>query len=423
MSQAIYQLRSVTMTGQIGIHTNVYPPPPPIARFICSQLGSAIVASDVVASDQFGRSIALHEATLVVGAPNHEVGGNTGAGAIYVYVYSNGGWDYVTTLTGGAYIEASAQLGYSVAVYGDYIVAGAYLENGSRGAAYVFKRTNGIWGTDPVARLVSTDQQAGAQFGMSVSLHGSIIAIGAPGDDVDGSGLNAGRVHVFTGSNASWTLETVLTATVPESGAEFGISLSSNSNSIAVGAWKENVRSGAVYIYTRNAPGQWSSVRVVPDQEIENSRFGTSLELKGTSLIVGAPVGEGGCAYIFENSNQWNQRAILNARNTGGLITDSSVSSIDSQGISVSIDPSFDIAIVGAQRNDNGTGCAYLYENVYGRWKPSAIQPISKIKASDGTMNDYFGLPVIVDSGKIIVGASRRDSNGNGDAGAIYAFQ
>jgi hypothetical protein len=162
---------------------------------------------------------------------------------------------------------------------------------------------------------------------------------------------------------------------------------------------------------------------VVPDQEIENSRFGTSLELKGTSLIVGAPVGEGGCAYIFENSNQWNQRAILNARNTGGLITDSSVSSVDSQGISVSIDPSVDIAIVGAQRNDNGTGCAYLYENVYGRWKPSAIQPVSKIKASDGTMNDYFGLPVIVDSGKIIVGASRRDSNGNGDAGAIYAFE
>ena len=113
-------------------------------------------AHQVTPDDQFGTSVAVSGDTVVVGA-NKEDGSATGvngpvtegassAGAAYVYVRSG------TTWSQQAYLKAhqimSAEFGYSVAVSGDTVVAGARSATGGNGpvngeasasgAAYIF---------------------------------------------------------------------------------------------------------------------------------------------------------------------------------------------------------------------------------------------------------------------------------------------
>ncbi|HEX8998676.1 MAG TPA: FG-GAP repeat protein, partial [Blastocatellia bacterium] len=125
-------------------------------------------ASNTGAGDYFGHSVAVSGDTVAVGArfedssttgvnstPNE---GATDAGAAYVFVRSGGVW------TQQVYLKASNtggedHFGASVAVSGDTVAVGAWLEDSSTtgvnstpnesapnsGAAYVFVRNAGVW--------------------------------------------------------------------------------------------------------------------------------------------------------------------------------------------------------------------------------------------------------------------------------------
>jgi hypothetical protein len=124
--------------------------------------------------DRFGSSIALSGDTLVVGAPRKSIFGTLpglgpdplyleGAGAAYVFIFSNGIW------TQQAYLRASNADGSSP------------FDNGS-----------------------SPFDRAGDHFGSSVALSGDTLAVGAPGEassatggEADNSAFNAGAVYTF----------------------------------------------------------------------------------------------------------------------------------------------------------------------------------------------------------------------------------
>jgi len=127
-----------------------------------------LTASDGAANDEFGYSVAASGSTVVVGAPNHEVGSNGWQGAAYVFV-QNG-----TTLTQQAELTASdgAALGF-VAVSGNTVVVGADCYPASPtscgpGAAYVFAESGGTWSQQ--AELTASDGAAGDFFGNSVAV-------------------------------------------------------------------------------------------------------------------------------------------------------------------------------------------------------------------------------------------------------------
>ena len=95
----------------------------------------------------------------------------------------------------------SDQLGYSVAVSGDTIVAGARFDdvatNNAQGSAYVFVRpTGGTWATATQTKLTADDGAADDQLGLSVAVPGDTIVAGAPSDDVAGN-INQGSASVF----------------------------------------------------------------------------------------------------------------------------------------------------------------------------------------------------------------------------------
>jgi MYXO-CTERM domain-containing protein len=100
-----------------------------------------LTASDQAAHDSFGWAVALRGATAIAGAPNHAPAGSAGAGAAYVFLQSGTAWTQQAEL---AAIDGTTDdhLGVSVALIGGTTIAGAFAHqtggNTGAGAAYVF---------------------------------------------------------------------------------------------------------------------------------------------------------------------------------------------------------------------------------------------------------------------------------------------
>eukprot|EP01084_Bolivina_argentea_P266306 451657_1 len=113
--------------------------------------------------------------------------------------------------------------------------------------------------------------------------------------------------------------------------------------------------------------------------------FGHSVSIAPPFAIIGAYADDNskGSAYIYENYNNgsWNEVSKL-------LASDGAVG--DSFGYSVSI--ALPLAIIGAYKDDNWKGSAYIYENDNnGSWNE-----VSKLLANDGAASDYFGWKVSI---------------------------
>ena len=114
-----------------------------------------------VAGDHFGNAVAISGSTVVVGAE----GVSSGAGALYVFQGAGRSWKQVAKLT-AATAGAWGQLGWSVAIAGSTIVAGA---PNDEGAVFVFTRRAGRWQRSKMLR--PTDEAAGDGFGYNVAYH------------------------------------------------------------------------------------------------------------------------------------------------------------------------------------------------------------------------------------------------------------
>jgi hypothetical protein len=102
-----------------------------------------LTASDGAARDVFGRSVAIHGDTAIVGASSDDSGSNIDQGSAYIFERNQGGpdnWGEVKKLTAsdGA---ASDAFGASVAIHGDTVIAGALGFEFFRGSAYIFSAT------------------------------------------------------------------------------------------------------------------------------------------------------------------------------------------------------------------------------------------------------------------------------------------
>ncbi len=75
----------------------------------------------------------------------------------------------VGQLTRGGVVWAWVpRVGFSLAISGNTVFAGAYLEGGSVGAVYIYERnTGGYRNYGQLARLTASDGAAGDQFGAS----------------------------------------------------------------------------------------------------------------------------------------------------------------------------------------------------------------------------------------------------------------
>ena len=184
------------------------------------------------------------------------------AGAVYVFGKPTAGWTTATSTpakltasAGGTY----EHFGFSTDVSDDggVIVVGAYGDDSAKGAAYVFTKPAAGWGTGAItasAKLTASDGAAYESFGFSVSVSGDggVIVIGADGDDLD-----KGAAYVFVKPDGGWgtsalTESAKLTASDGAADDKFGISVaaSADGGAVAVGA-PHHAANGAAYVFSK----------------------------------------------------------------------------------------------------------------------------------------------------------------------------
>lgn len=245
---------------------------------------------------QFGRSVALHEDTAIVGDFQRTVAGQANVGAAYVFVRNGTTWAQEAELT-GADIAATGWFGFGVSVSGDSALVGAPLHLG--GHVYAFRRSGGTWSQE--AKL--TPGPAG-MVGYAVSLSGSTALIGAPKQQV-GAVATAGAAYVYTRSGTTWTKQAQLLASDPSEDAQFGGALSTDGATMLVGHSNHD----AAYVFVKTGNGWIQESLLVGCDTAVGDRFGIGVSVSGANHLVGANFHEvtlvhTGSAYMFSKAWQ-----------------------------------------------------------------------------------------------------------------------
>lgn len=230
---------------------------------------SKLTASDSVSGDVFGYSVAIGGDTVVVGAQGADPSGTANAGAAYLFVKPGGGWS--GNRNENAKLIASDKVaedsfGWSVAISGNTVVVGAPYADpdgvDAAGAAYLFVKPGAGWsGTRTQdAKLTTSVKDSSDGFGWSVAISGDTVMVGALWYRL-GEVLEPGAVFVFVKPSGGWsgnlTENKRLVASGGISGDEFGnsVSISEDAGVVVVGAVfarPDGISStGAAYVFTQ----------------------------------------------------------------------------------------------------------------------------------------------------------------------------
>ncbi|WP_428267220.1 FG-GAP repeat protein [Haliangium sp.] len=309
----------------------------------------------------------------------------------------------------GADVRRADRFGDGVAVDGNVLVVAAKnhdLSDLDEGAAFVFERTSAGW--DEVAKLIAPTPSRDDEFGRSVALSGTTIAVGAWQDDE--AGAEAGAVYVFDRGDGAWDQVTKLVADDAAPGALFGNAVALAGDTLAVGAFHDSAELGAVYVFER-ANGQWSqSAKLVPAGVSGESHIGETVAMRADTLVVGAPLVDGGGAvYVFERAGAgWSP--------AGPLTRPSELAAADLFGVDVSVGQ-VGIA-VGVQRVEVVPGVAYVFEPSGAGW--GAGQALTW---PDAVHEDRFGESVVAGDDFVAAGAHRSDQGSQSNAGGAHVFE
>ena len=329
---------------------------------------SKLTASDGVEGDFLGISMALDGDTVVLGAALDDNDGGTDAGAVYIYVKPAGGWPAETqetvkltspsaasdrgfggavalkgdTLVVGAPGKDDALVPGDVFVFqgagaswspkahfsiagltgsdsygsildfdGNTIAVGAFGQENSKGAVYLYSRPAAGWSDKSYdAMLMADDAAAKDFFGGSVAVDGDMVLVGSNGDDDKGS--KSGSAYLFKQSGNSWTQQLKLTASDGMAADNFGYAVDISGSTLVIGA--SNFSDGAsdsVYIFTRSGTGWTERGEITDPDNKDGSKFGSSVAIDSTATTVlvgafGADAGSdragknAGAAYLFE---------------------------------------------------------------------------------------------------------------------------
>jgi hypothetical protein len=146
---------------------------------------SKITASDGVAFDIFGYSVAVGNGRIVVGAYGDDDKG-TSSGSAYIFDLDGTQLAKITASDG----RKENYFGFSVAVGNGRIVVGAYGNNNYQGSAYIFD----LDGTQ-LAKITTPDGASSDYFGSSVAVGNGRIVVGAAQDG--DNGFNSGSAYIY----------------------------------------------------------------------------------------------------------------------------------------------------------------------------------------------------------------------------------
>jgi len=455
----------------------------------------AVVYVNGIQTDADGNDISLNEGSNTIEIVVTASDGNTVKRYTLIVTRQSGAQFAQTAYVKASNTNARDLFGWSVAVSGDTMAVGAYLEDSSAtgindfqgdnnaqdsGAVYIFTRDGGgVWSQQ--AYIKASNTNAGDQFGRSIALFGSTLAVGAIGEASAATGIDgdqqsngarlSGAVYVFSrGPGNVWSQQAYVKASNTGVSDIFGESVALSNDTLVVGAPFEDssatnvggsqsdnnaTQAGAVYIFVRESAGVWAQQAYIKSSNVDSfDTFGSQVAISGETLIVSAP-GEdsaatgingiqgdnseplAGAVYVFirDGEGVWSQQFYVKASNaeSGDLFGKSIAISGDTLAVGASFEGSASTGIDGNQGNSNiaaKSGAVYLFtRDLGGAWSQQAY-----VKASNTDGGDEFGREIALSGDTLAVGARFEASaatgidgnQGNGndtlDAGAVYVF-
>ena len=337
-----------------------------------SQLGSDIDGE--AANDYFGRSVSLSSdgMTLAIGSSDND-GYRTNSGHVRIYQFSNDSWSQLGADIDGKFNNDRLGQSVSLSSDGNTVAIGAYGNdsNGSDSGHVKVYNYNGTW-TQLGADI--NGEAANDYSGMSVSLSsdGTTMAIGAYNND--GNGTNSGHVRIYNYNGTSWS-QLGSDIDGEAAGDELGrsVSLSSDGNTVAIGANNNDgngTNSGHVRVYNYNET-TWTQLGEDIDGETANDQSGYSVSLSsdGNTVAIGT-YNNYSTVYNYDGTS-WSQL---------GSDIDGEAANDDS-GYSVSLSSDGTTLAIGAPYNDdNGSNSGHV--RIYSLIKINKIPVASDVSAA-----------------------------------------
>jgi len=363
-----------------------------------------------------------------------------------------------------------SRAGDSVALNGEFALLGApadAIRGSDAGAVHVWRKQNGVWAFEQTIRPAGVG--TGDAFGTALALSGSVVMIGAPGDD--GFGTDAGAVYVFEHGTNGWSQQQIFRGSQVVAGDSFGSAVAMTSDTAVVGARMDDHAGnscGAAYVM-KLGPSLWGEqARLEALNASANDQFGTSVAIHGDLVVVGAPAVNqngvnSGAAYAFQRTGlTWDLGSQLPDVGTDWF--DAFGQSIATDGVRIAVgapgDDSIAVDAGGAWTFINN-GSAWVVEGSYapalsgGELLGSSIglsgntllvgaRGQAFANTEDGTLHaaewsgiawlqgdtlgdanagilDAFGSSLAIDGGNVLVGVPLAD-NGQVDSGQALLF-
>ncbi len=457
-------------SGQVGTSTTTY-----------------VKAANTGAGDRYGTGVALSGdgSTLAVWA-GEEDSAATGvnadgsdndqenAGAVYVYVMSDGSWRQE------AYLKAKVTgkgdyfgKGVALSADGNTLAFGSYTEDGAAigvggdesdrtgvdtGAAYVFTRSAGVWTQQAYLKAANADNDDFFGNSIGLSADGNTLAVGAFGESSSGAAdddsmRSAGAAYVFARSEGEWTQAAYIKPTKPDTGDMFGdaLALSADGSTLAVGAYLESSDgvgvnspggngnrpgSGAVYLFTRGAQSWSQQAFLKASNPDADDQFGKVLRLAadGNTLAVSAYQEDGGTSVPgTDNSAEYSGAVYVFARTGADWVQEAylkapSPAQASSFGWALALAESGQVLAVGNMGGIGGS--VHLFSRRHTSWTSPA--PILSPHPESGDMFG-FSLALSADGRLLAIGDAGEDSAARGidgdatdetaeNAGAAYVL-
>ncbi len=344
---------------------------------------------------QYGSSAVMNSSLIAVAAPRDSIS-ESFAGAIYVYARETK--EHLITLTPPTG-NAMTQVGTTLAISDEFLVAGSPRYNNNQGVVYVWDTTSG----DLLYTLTHPMPQNDDQFGSALSVMGGTLLVGAKGDENEGTGeaeRNHGSALEFNLSNAGAYVRTYTAPTLISEDL-FGQAVHVSDSFLIIGCSNRSyngvVNSGVAYVYHKST-GMLARTLVASDPK-EAGFFGFSLDSFEDKLCVGTGIAdeEQGAIYVFDLTTGTQSLQILEPES-------------GSSGFGRTLAMT-DYIFAGSFLD--GTGSVSVYDN-----SGTLLHSFSE----GGASGAQFSRALDAHKGGILIGAPNVKTNNLSSSGAAYVY-
>ncbi len=249
-----------------------------------------------------------------------------------------------------------------------------------------------------------SEQTYAARFGGTVAISGDEVFVGESGNV-----FRPGMIYVYQrDASGQWAEASVLTDEGNRTADRFGGSIVVSGRTLLASVNPRNDDPAGVVSFYRDDDGNWMPAGLLPHETLDGEGFGAALALAGHQAFVGAPGGDeqAGVVYVYtwSEENGWTETAKLEIEEGedtafGGALA---VSGTD--------------LLVGAPSTDEGSGTVYHFQLTDAGWTNEGRLPINVVGDSAGAR---AGSALAMSGNMAFVGVPRF-AGGNG---AVLVFE